>query len=105
MMEIIISLLTLTLLEVVLGIDNIVFLSIISGKLPPHKQKKARRVGLILALLLRLAFLSVIGLIIQMEETLFYVAHHGISGKDLVVIAGGVFLLFKSTTEIYHKVE
>ena len=104
-MEIVISLLTLTLLEVVLGIDNIVFLSIISGKLPAHQQKRARRVGLVLALLLRLAFLSVIGVIIKMEETLFMVGHHGISGKDIVVIAGGIFLLFKSTTEIYHKVE
>jgi predicted tellurium resistance membrane protein TerC len=105
MMEIVISLLTLTLLEVVLGIDNIVFLSIISGKLPPHQQKRARRVGLILALALRLAFLAVIGLIIQMEENLFFIWGEGISGKDLVVIAGGLFLLFKSTSEIYHNVE
>jgi len=105
MTEIVISLLTLTLLEVVLGIDNIVFLSIISGKLPEHQQKKARRIGLILALALRLAFLSVIGFIMQMEENLFYVIGEGISGKDLVVIAGGLFLLFKSTSEIYHNVE
>jgi len=105
MAEIILSLLTLTLLEVVLGIDNIVFLSIISGRLPEHQQKKARKVGLILALALRLAFLGVIGLIIRMEENLFFIGHQGISGKDLVVIAGGLFLLFKSTTEIYHKVE
>jgi predicted tellurium resistance membrane protein TerC len=105
MMEIAISLLTLILLEVVLGIDNIIFLTIISGKLPPHQQKKARRVGLILALLLRLAFLGVIGLVIQMKEDLFVVLGHGISGKDIVVISGGLFLLFKSTTEIFHKVE
>ena len=105
MMEIVISLLTLILLEVVLGIDNIIFLTIISGKLPPHQQKKARRVGLVLALLLRLAFLAVIGLVIQMKEDLFFVMGHGISGKDMVVIAGGLFLLFKSTTEIFHKVE
>ena len=104
-MEIAISLLTLIMLEVVLGIDNIIFLTIISGKLPPHQQKKARRIGLILALLLRLAFLAVIGLIIQMKEDLFFVMGHGISGKDIVVIAGGIFLLFKSTSEIYHKVE
>jgi predicted tellurium resistance membrane protein TerC len=105
MMEIAISLLTLIILEVVLGIDNIIFLTIISGKLPHHQQKKARRIGLILALLLRLAFLAVIGFIIQMKEDLFNVFGKGISGKDIVVIAGGLFLLFKSTSEIYHKVE
>jgi predicted tellurium resistance membrane protein TerC len=105
MMEVVVSLLTLIALEVVLGIDNIVFLSIISGKLPHHQQKKARRIGLILALLLRLAFLSVVGFIIQMKEDLFFILGEGISGKDLVVIAGGIFLLFKSTSEIYHKVE
>jgi predicted tellurium resistance membrane protein TerC len=104
-MEIAISLLTLILLEVVLGIDNIIFLTIISGKLPHNQQKRARRIGLILALLLRLAFLGVIGFIIQMKEDLFFVFGQGISGKDIVVIAGGLFLLFKSSSEIYHKVE
>jgi predicted tellurium resistance membrane protein TerC len=105
MMEVVVSLLTLIVLEVVLGIDNIVFLSIISGKLPHHQQKRARRIGLILALLLRLAFLGVIGFVIQMKEDLFFILGEGISGKDIVVIAGGMFLLFKSTSEIYHKVE
>jgi predicted tellurium resistance membrane protein TerC len=104
-MEIAISLLTLIALEVVLGIDNIVFLSIISGKLPHHQQKKGRRIGLILAMLLRLALLSVIGLVIQMKEELFTVFGKGFSGKDIAVIAGGLFLMFKSTSEIYHKVE
>jgi predicted tellurium resistance membrane protein TerC len=104
-MEVIVSLLTLIALEVVLGIDNIVFLSIISGKLPHHQQKKGRRIGLILAMILRLAFLSVIGFIIQMKQDLFTLFGMGFSGKDLTVIAGGLFLIFKSTSEIYHKVE
>ena len=104
-MEAVVSLLTLIALEVVLGIDNIVFLSIISGKLPNHQQKKGRRIGLILAMLLRLVFLSVIGFIIQMKQDLFILFGHGFSGKDLAVIAGGLFLLFKSTSEIYHKME
>jgi predicted tellurium resistance membrane protein TerC len=104
-MEIVISLVTLVALEVVLGIDNIVFLTIISGKLPAHQQKKGRRIGLILAMLLRLALLSVIGLVIQMKEELFSVFGKGFSGKDIILIAGGIFLLFKSTSEIYFKME
>jgi predicted tellurium resistance membrane protein TerC len=104
-MEIVISLVTLVALEVVLGIDNIVFLTIISGKLPAHQQKKGRRIGLILAMLLRLALLSVIGLVIQMKEELFIVFGKGFSGKDIILIAGGIFLLFKSTSEIYFKME
>jgi len=103
--EIIISLLTLVALEVVLGIDNIIFISILSQKLPEEKQRKARRVGLILAMFLRLGLLSVISLILQLKNDLFTVFDQGISGKDLILILGGLFLLYKSTMEIYHKVE
>lgn len=103
--EIIISLLTLVALEVVLGIDNIIFISILSQKLPEEKQRKARRVGLILAMFLRLGLLSVISLILQLKNDLFTVFNQGISGKDLILILGGLFLLYKSTMEIYHKVE
>ncbi|MBL7903588.1 MAG: TerC family protein [Bacteroidales bacterium] len=103
--EALVSLLTLVLLEIVLGIDNIVFLSILSGKLPPEKQKKARRIGLALAMVLRLGLLSVISVIMQLKNELFTVLGHGISGKDLILILGGLFLLYKSTSEIYHKME
>lgn len=103
--EVVISLLTLILLEIVLGIDNIVFLSILSGKLPPEQQKKARRIGLALAMILRLGLLSVISFIMQLKNELFSVFGHGFSGKDLILIIGGLFLLYKSTSEIYHKME
>jgi len=103
--EVIISLLTLVLLEIVLGIDNIVFLSILSGKLPPEQQKKARRIGLALAMLLRLGLLSIISFIMQLKNELFSVFGHGFSGKDLILLVGGLFLLYKSTSEIYHKME
>jgi len=103
--ETIASLLTLVLLEIVLGIDNIVFLSILSGKLPQHQQKKARRYGLILAMFLRLGLLSIITVIMQLKNELFSLFGQGFSGKDIILILGGLFLLFKSTSEIYHKVE
>ena len=102
---IIISLLTLVGLEVVLGIDNVIFISILAGKLPLHQQKKARRWGLILAMFLRLGLLSVVSLIMQLKQDLFKLFGHGISGKDIILIAGGLFLLYKSTYEIYHKME
>jgi predicted tellurium resistance membrane protein TerC len=73
--------------------------------LPPEKQRKARRVGLILAMFMRLGLLSVISLILQLKNDLFTVFDQGISGKDLILIIGGLFLLYKSTMEIYHKVE
>lgn len=103
--EIIISLLTLVALEIVLGIDNIVFLSILSGKLPAYQQKKARRYGLILAMLLRLGLLSIISLVMQLKTDFFTIFGQGISGKDIILILGGLFLLYKSATEIYHKME
>jgi len=103
--EIIISLLTLVGLEIVLGIDNVIFISILAHKLPLNQQKKARRVGLLLAMLLRLVLLSIVSLIMQLKHDLFSVFGHGISGKDMILILGGLFLMYKSTVEIYHKME
>nr|MBA2562043.1 TerC family protein [Chitinophagaceae bacterium] len=104
-MEQIIALLTLILLEVVLGLDNVIFISIVAARLPVHQQKKARRLGLILAMVMRLVLLTVISLILKLQGDLFTVFSMGISGKDLILIAGGLFLLYKSSTEIHHKME
>lgn len=103
--QIIIPLLSLIALEAVLGIDNVIFISILSGKLPHDQQKKARRYGLILAGVLRLGLLALISLIMRLDTTLFSLLGNDFSGKDLVLLVGGLFLLYKSTTEIYHKVE
>lgn len=103
--EVIISLLTLIALEAVLGIDNVIFISILAAKLPLHQQKKARQYGLVLAGVLRLGLLLLISLILRLNEDLFVFLGQGISGKDLVLIAGGLFLLYKSAKEIYHKME
>ncbi len=103
--QIIISLLSLVALEAVLGIDNVIFISIIAGKLPEDQQKKARRLGLILAGALRLGLLALIAIIMRLDQDLFVIFGNGFSGKDLVLILGGLFLLYKSTKEIYHKVE
>jgi predicted tellurium resistance membrane protein TerC len=104
-MEHIVALLTLILLEIVLGIDNIIFISIVTSRLPPHQQKRGRRVGLLFAMVMRLALLTVISLILKLQGNLFTVAGLGISGKDLILIAGGLFLLYKSASEIYQKME
>ncbi len=103
--EIIISLLTLIALETVLGIDNVIFISILANKLPVNQQKKARRFGLILAGVMRLGLLLLISQIMKLDQDLFTVFETGISGKDLILILGGLFLLYKSTAEIYHKME
>jgi predicted tellurium resistance membrane protein TerC len=104
-MESIIALLTLILLEVVLGLDNVIFISIIAARLPEHQQKKARRLGLILAMFLRLGLLGIISIILQLEGDLFKIFSMGVSGKDLILIFGGLFLIYKSTKEIHHKME
>ena len=104
-MEAIFALVTLILLEVVLGLDNVIFISIVAGRLPHDQQKKARRLGLILAMFLRLALLTLISFILKLQGNLFTVFSIGISGKDLILILGGLFLIYKSTTEIYHKME
>ena len=103
--EVIISLLTLIGLEVVLGIDNIIFISILAGKLPPHQQKKARLWGILLAMIMRLGLLAGISVILKLDKELFNLWSNSFSGKDLILILGGLFLLYKSTKEIYHKLE
>lgn len=104
-MELIIALVTLILLEVVLGIDNIIFISIVTARLPAHQQKKGRRLGLLLAMVMRLLLLTVISYILKLEGSLFTIYSMSISGKDLILIAGGLFLLYKSSSEIHHKME
>ena len=103
--QVIISLLTLIALEVVLGIDNIIFISILAGKLPPHQQKKARLWGILLAMLLRLGLLAGISFIIKLDKELFKLWGNGFSGKDIILVLGGLFLIYKSTKEVYHKLE
>ena len=102
-----ISLFTLTFMEVVLGIDNIIFVNIVAGRVAKHEQKKARNIGLLLAMLLRLILLVLIQLVIESQSTLFTLpidfAGKDISIKDMILIAGGLFLIYKSTTEIHHK--
>lgn len=103
--QIIVSLLTLIALEVVLGIDNIIFISILAEKLPAGQQRKARNWGILLAMVLRLGLLAAISVIIKLDNELFALAGVSISGKDLILILGGLFLIYKSTKEIYHKME
>jgi predicted tellurium resistance membrane protein TerC len=100
-----VSLLTLTVLEIVLGIDNIIFISIVSGKLPKDQQRKARLTGLALALIMRIALLFGITWIIQLKDPVFTVFEHDVSWRDMILLAGGLFLLAKSTTEIHGKLE
>jgi predicted tellurium resistance membrane protein TerC len=100
-----ISLVTLTVLEVVLGIDNIVFVSILASKLPPDQQARARRVGLILALVTRVLLLCGLAFMARLTKPLFEVFHHPVSGRDIVLILGGLFLLGKATFEIHEKLE
>ena len=104
-MEWMIPLITLILLEVVLGLDNVIFISIVAGRLPENQQKKARTLGLILAMFLRLALLGIISLILKLQGNLFTVFAIDISGKDLILILGGLFLIYKSAAEIHHKME
>lgn len=105
------GLITLTLLEIVLGVDNIVFITILAGKLPHEEQNKARTTGLILAIIPRVLLLLLIGFIVRMTAPLFTippiggVASHGVSVKDLVLMVGGLFLIWKSVKEIHHKLE
>ncbi len=101
----IISLLTLTALEIVLGIDNVIFISIIASRLPAAQQPTSRRVGLLSALVVRLLLLMVVQWIIGLNADLFTFMDIGFSGKDLILIAGGLFLIAKSTSEIHAKME
>src|SRR3990167_2704225 len=100
-----IALLTLTVLEIVLGIDNIVFISILAGKLAPEERGRARRIGLILAMLMRIVLLLSITWVMRLTAPLFAVVGQEISGRDLILIVGVLFLLAKSTHEIHEKLE
>ncbi len=100
-----IALLTLTVLEVVLGIDNIIFISILAGKLPEAQQGRARRAGLSLAMLMRIGLLLSLTWIMRLTTPLFAVFSHGVSGRDLILIGGGLFLIGKGTFEIHDKLE
>jgi predicted tellurium resistance membrane protein TerC len=100
-----VSLLTLTFLEIVLGIDNIIFISIISGRLPLQQQGKARNIGIVLALLVRILMLLGVSWIIGLRATIFTIGTFSLSYRDLILIAGGLFLLAKSTSEMHAKLE
>lgn len=105
MTEAIVPLLSLIALEVILGIDNIIFISILADKLPANQQNKLRYWGIGLAMVIRLCLLAVISWILQLDQTLFTIFNIDLSGKSLILILGGLFLIFKSTKEIYHKTE
>ena len=100
-----ISFSSLVLMEIVLGVDNIIFISILTGRLPANQQEKARIVGIALALLIRIALLFFLTLIIGLNETLFSIFELDITGRDIILIAGGLFLIYKSTTEVHEKLE
>jgi predicted tellurium resistance membrane protein TerC len=100
-----VSLATLTLLEIVLGIDNIIFIAILASSLPKEQRKRAQFVGLSMALVTRVAMLFFAFWIIQLEEDLVHIGDFGFSGRDMILIAGGLFLIYKSTTEIHEKLE
>ena len=96
---------TLTALELVLGIDNVIFISILAGKLPPHEQPKARRLGLGAALITRILLLLSLAWIVRLTAPLFEIMGHGVSGRDLILLGGGLFLLAKATHEIHERLE
>jgi predicted tellurium resistance membrane protein TerC len=100
-----IALATLSLLEIVLGIDNIVFLSILSAKLPPEQRAKGRRIGLALAMLMRIGLLLSLSWVMRLVDPLFGVLGHSFSGKDLILLGGGLFLIAKATFEIHERLE
>ncbi|MDN6018276.1 MAG: TerC family protein, partial [Enterobacterales bacterium] len=100
-----VGLLTLVVLEIVLGIDNLVFISILADKLPPKQRDKARIIGLSLALLMRLGLLSVISWMVTLTRPLFSVGDFSFSGRDLILLVGGLFLLFKATMELHERLE
>ena len=103
--EIWIAFFTLTALELVLGIDNIIFISILVDKLPPEKREVARRIGLFLAMFMRIALLLVLSWIVGLTEPVLTLLGHGISGRDLILIGGGLFLIWKSTGEVHQLLE
>ncbi|MEG5643372.1 CNNM family cation transport protein YoaE [Enterobacter asburiae] len=100
-----VGLLTLVVLEIVLGIDNLVFIAILADKLPPKQRDKARLIGLSLALVMRLGLLSVISWMVTLTKPLFSIMNYTFSGRDLIMLIGGIFLLFKATTELHERLE
>jgi predicted tellurium resistance membrane protein TerC len=100
-----VALATLIVMEVVLGIDNLIFISILTNKLPEHQRSKARRTGIGLALILRLGLLGTIAIIVTLTEPIFTLFGHAFSWRDLILIGGGLFLVWKATKEIHHNVD
>jgi predicted tellurium resistance membrane protein TerC len=100
-----VALVTLVVLEVVLGIDNLIFISILTNKLPEHQRARARRLGISAALIMRLVLLATISFIVQLTSPLFTAFGHAFSWRDLILIAGGLFLVWKATKEIHHTVD
>ena len=98
------ALLTLVVMEIVLGIDNLIFISILTNKLPEHLRSRARRIGIGLAVILRLGLLASIAFIVQLTQPVFSLFDHGFSWRDLILMAGGLFLIWKATTEIHDHV-
>ncbi len=100
------SLVTLTVMEIVLGIDNVIFISLVSGKLERKEQNKARKIGLFLALFIRILLLSVISYIVRrMTDPVIHLMDHGVSWRDIILLAGGLFLIYKSTLEMFELLE
>ena len=100
-----IALLTLTVLEIVLGVDNVIFIAILAGKLPKHQQARARRLGLSLAMFIRIGLLLSLAWMVKLTSPLFTLLGNAVSGRDLILLLGGLFLIWKSTREIHDKLE
>lgn len=100
-----VALLALVAMEIVLGIDNLIFIAILTNRMPEHQRESGRRIGIGLALILRLGLLSTIAFIVQLTAPVFSVFGHGFSWRDLILLAGGMFLVWKATKEIHHRVD
>ncbi len=103
--EALIALLTLTSLEMILGIDNIIFIAILAGRLPAEQRDKGRTFGLMLAVISRVVLVLSIGWVMSLKEELFTILGHAFTGRDIILVLGGLFLVFKATREIHHKVQ
>ena len=103
--ESLVALLTLTSLEMILGIDNIIFIAILAGRLPPEQRDKGRTFGLMLAVISRVVLVLSIGWVMSLKAELFSVLEHAFTGRDIILVLGGLFLVFKATREIHHKVQ
>ena len=103
--EALVALLTLTSLEMIVGIDNIIFIAILAGRLPAEQRDKGRTFGLLLAVISRVALVLSIGWVMSLKAELFSILGHPFSGRDIIVVVGGMFLVFKATREIHHKVQ